>query len=408
MLTGAVVEVACDESGFSGTNLLRSTEPVITHASTDLTPDEAHALITELRTEFRLSPHELKSGHFLRRAGAVSAAAWFLARLPGRARVHLIDKEFFLVTRVIDLLLNEPSYTAGTHLTAATRADAEALYHAARPAEAQWTPFLVAFEDLVRPKRRTPNAAAITRFLQARDALLEVTRTRPGPTPPSPGPNTTVALRKEGTAVAPRTDTAAAPRANTATAAPRAGATAAPRAGATAAPRAGATAAPRAGATAAPRAAPGPGARAADVLARLDRHRIAEILDRLDSDDREIPPPLEPLLPALAETILFWSGRQPPTPDGRDCPDPGTAQQRRVLVIHDEQSALTADRLTRLGQAVADPVTGMSPLAGLVMADSRADPRIQVADLLAGTARRRTDLLPATVLSATSLHRPRS
>ncbi|HWS39365.1 MAG TPA: hypothetical protein VN408_42305, partial [Actinoplanes sp.] len=120
-VTGGVVEIACDESGFSGTNLLRSTEPVITHASTDLRPDEASTLISELRTRFRLSPHELKSGRFLRHPGAGEAAVWFLARLSGRARVHLVDKEYFLSTRVIDLLLAQPSYLAGTHLMPGSR-----------------------------------------------------------------------------------------------------------------------------------------------------------------------------------------------------------------------------------------------------------------------------------------------
>ena len=64
-------------------------------------------------------------------------------------------------------------------------------------------------------------------------------------------------------------------------------------------------------------------------------------MTRLAHDDRSIPPPLEPMLPALAETVLFWSGGQ-----------------RQVLVIHDEQSALTADRLRRLQDALtegADP-----------------------------------------------------
>jgi hypothetical protein len=132
------------------------------------------------------------------------------------------------------------------------------------------------------------------------------------------------------------------------------------------------------------------------------------VLTRLRDDDRSIPPPLEPLLPALAETVLFWS-----------------AGQRQVLVIHDEQSALTAGRLRRLQQVLADgaglPPAGsagagtrpvrVSPLAGLVTVDSRDDPRVQVADLLAGVARR----LPAGVtggplqpfLSPTSLWDPR-
>jgi hypothetical protein len=129
------------------------------------------------------------------------------------------------------------------------------------------------------------------------------------------------------------------------------------------------------------------------------------VLTRLGEDDRSIPPPLEPLLPALAETVLFWSGGD-----------------RQVLVIHDEQSALTADRLRRLQQALADGAgwspagsdgaspARVSPLAGLVTVDSRDDPRVQVADLLAGVARR----LPGTAdsgalrpfLSPTSLCDP--
>jgi hypothetical protein len=124
-------------------------------------------------------------------------------------------------------------------------------------------------------------------------------------------------------------------------------------------------------------------------------------------DDRSIPPPLEPLLPALAETVLFWSGGQ-----------------RQVLVIHDEQSALTADRLRRLQRVLADSAglpaaavgrageapSPVSPLAGLVTVDSRTDPRVQVADLLAGVARRSPHLGGVGplqgFLSPTSLHDP--
>ena len=109
------------------------------------------------------------------------------------------------------------------------------------------------------------------------------------------------------------------------------------------------------------------------------------VVTRLVHDDRTIPPPLEPLLTALADTVLTWS-------DGR----------QQVLVVHDEQSALTADRLRRLQHALSDGTDdggadgetghGVSPLAGLVTVDSRDDVRVQVADLLAGVARRWPDL----------------
>jgi hypothetical protein len=153
----------------------------------------------------------------------------------------------------------------------------------------------------------------------------------------------------------------------------------------------------------------GLGAPAEAGLNGLSPAHVRAVLTRLSDDDRSIPPPLEPMLPALAETVLSWS-------DG----------QRRVLVIHDEQSALTADRLTRLQQVLANdggpsPASadeagalpaGVSPLAGLVMVDSRDDPRVQVADLLAGVARR----LPGIIndaplrpfLSPTSLRDPKN
>jgi hypothetical protein len=312
-VAGAVVEIACDESGFSGTNLLHPATPVITHASVDLRVGEAVGLIEALRSGFRFSPNEFKSGQFLRSPHAAQALAWFLAALRGRAHVHLVDKEYFLVTRIVDLLLAEPSYAAGTRLTRDHRPAALSLYRAGRPAGADWRAFLVAFVELVRVRRRhRPDRRAVERFFLARDALVRH----------------------------------------------------------------------------------GLGAPAESVLDQLGRDRVWAVLSRMSDGDRSIPPPLEPMLPALAETVLFWSG-------GR----------RQVLVVHDEQSALTADRLSRLQRVLAGGEGGASPLAGLVMVDSRDDPRVQVADLLAGVARRRGTVGDGALrpfLSPTSLRDPPS
>lgn len=313
---GAVVEIACDESGFSGSNLLDAATPVITHASVDLSRAEAVELIVRLRSGFRFSLSEFKAGQLLRDRAAGESLQWFLTTLTGRAHVHLVDKEYFLVTRIVDLFLADPSYAAGTRLTREQRPAALALYRARRQGGPDWTAFLAAFVALVRTKRRrVPDLDAVVRFLQARDAL----------------------------------------------------------------------------------AAHALGAEAEAVLDGLDTDTVWPVLARLTRDDRAIPPPLEPMLPALAETVLFWS-----------------RGHRRVLVIHDEQSAFTPDRLRRLQGLLADDarssLAGVSPLAGLVAVDSRDDPRVQVADLLAGLARRSTDagldraLEP--LLSPTSLRDP--
>jgi hypothetical protein len=322
-VAGAILEIACDESGFSGSNLLDPSTPVITHASVNLGVGEAAELISALRSGLRCSLNELKSGQFLRDPKAGEALEWFLAALSGRAHVHLVDKEYFLVTRIVDLFLADPSYAAGTRLTQDHRPTALTLYRARRSGDRDWGVFLAAFVELVRIKRRQqPDRSAVDRFFQARDAL----------------------------------------------------------------------------------ARHGLGAQAGGVLDRLARTRVWAVLTRLTNDDPSIPPPLEPMLPALAETVLFWSGGH-----------------RQVLVIHDEQSALTASRLRRLQQVLADSAgpsgagadeagaspARVSPLAGLVTVDSRDDPRVQVADLLAGVARRSSetgdDGLLQPFLSPTSL-----
>jgi hypothetical protein len=315
-----VVLIACDESGFSGTNLLDAATPVFTHASVDLGVDEAHELLGVLRSGFRWSVDEVKSGQLLRGRGARERLEVLLAELSGRAHVHVVDKEYFLVTRIVDLFLAEPSYAAGTRLTQHHRADALALGRAGRASGRAWGAFLAAFVELVRTKgRHHPDRRALDRFFRARDAIA-------------------VGLDKE----------------------------------------------------------------AGGVLERLTRSRVRAVMTRLAHGDRSIPPPLEPLLPALAETVLFWSG-------GR----------RSVFVVHDEQSALTEGRLRRLQQVLADgvgaheardhgapPPARVSPLAGLVAVDSRDDARVQVADVMAGVARRTWvvgDRLLEPFLSRTSL-----
>jgi hypothetical protein len=235
------VEIACDESGFSGTNLLDPASPVITHASVDL---------------------------------AVPAAADLVAVL--HAHVHLIDKTGYVAARVLELFTEEPSYADGTSLG---RDHSEAVQRLRKHPE-----FLAAFVEMTRTKRlRLIHSAAIDRFFA---------------TMPSDLP----------------------------------------------------------------------------ALREVTRGQVEAMMLRLIDDDPTIPPPLEPLVPALAETLLFWS-----------------AGERSVAVVHDEQSALTRGRVTRLGELLAEAVApAPPPLRSFTRVDSRDDPRVQVADLLAGIARRQT------------------
>ena len=273
------VEIACDESGFSGTNLLDPASPVITHASVDLAIPAAADLVAILRPRLRHRT-EYKSNQLLRPAQRAELE-WFLTTLRGQAHVHVIDKTRYVAARVFELFTGEPSYGDGTSFARDHSDGVLALQHR--------TDFLAAFVDLTRTKRlRLIDHAAVDRFFA---------------TMPSDVP----------------------------------------------------------------------------ALREVTRARVEAVLLRLINDDRTIPPPLEPLVPALAETALFWS-----------------AGQRSVAVVHDEQSALTRHRVARLRTYLADAVSpAPPPLLTLTQVDSKADPRVQVADLLAGIARHLTTR-PAT------------
>ncbi|GAA1581675.1 hypothetical protein GCM10009804_42860 [Kribbella hippodromi] len=263
------VEIACDESGFSGTNLLDPASPVITHASVDLAIAEAAEVIGVLRTRLRRRS-EYKANQILRPEQR-PALEWLLTTLQGHAHVHVIDKTAYVAARVFELFTEEPSYGAGTALGKD--------HSAAVAAVRNRTGFLAAFVDLTRTKRvKLLDHAAIDRFFA----------TMPADIP---------------------------------------------------------------------------------ALRLVTRARVEAVMRRLIDDDPEIPPPLEPLVPALAETLLYWS-----------------AGRRAVAVVHDEQSALTKGRVDRLGAYLGE----RAPLRSFVQVDSREDPRVQVADFLAGIARRGT------------------
>jgi len=307
------VEIACDESGFSGTNLLDPTTPVITHAAVDLGVADAVELLATVRANSRRTTAEYKSTQLLKRRVAINS---LLESLQGRATVHLTDKRYFVVTRIVDFLLGEPSYAAGTSLAFDLRATALTL-HRDGPAifgDANWYAVLTSFVAMMRTKRlRVINRPAVDEFFEAL----------------------------------------------------------------------------------------GQGEHQVVGRLRERRPRVEEVLTVLLDERSSVPPPLEPMLSALVDTTLLW-----------------TNGVRTVDIVHDEQSALTPHRIdcirTLLAEASAKrgmneggAASGASvgvdgdrygerqgrlhlelrPLRGFRMVDSREDPRVQVADLLAGVAR---------------------
>jgi hypothetical protein len=246
MTTAGVIEIACDESGFSGSNLLDPASPVITHASTDLTTAEAAALLADLADRFAYPAAAEHKATVLLRPGGPASVAWFLDALRGHAHVHVVDKRSFVAARVLELLVGEPSYGDGTRLGDDHRREVATLRERGA--------LLAAFVAMVRTRRvHRVDRAAVDRFLAA--------------VPPD-----------------------------------------------------------------------------VPALRGLTRARVEPVLERLVAGDPTIPPPLEPLLPAVADTVLWWS-----------------AGRRSVVVVHDEQSALTPERMARLATHLARAVDPAPP-----------------------------------------------
>lgn len=310
--TEHALEIACDESGWEGSNLAAGNSAVIAYASVRLDVDTAAECIRTLRS--RSGPgqsgpdrsgqpcHEYKASHLLRANGGPALAEFLGPSGPvsGRARVHLTHKSCFILGRVLDLLIGGSADAASLGL----RPDQRLASLAARLCRTgpdtfgpgPWQAFLAASNVVLRADRRRRVRAPVDAFF----GQVEVLRSLDGDR------------------------------------------------------------------------------RVAGVLDEL-RHRRPEAYAarRQLLADRVLQPVLEPLIPALACTVLHWSrGRHP------------------IAVVHDEQSALTERRMRRLEQILAAPPLGAIrlPDGGRFLrfrqVDSRTDPRVQVADLLAGVARK--------------------
>ncbi|WP_460402470.1 DUF3800 domain-containing protein [Actinophytocola sediminis] len=93
------------------------------------------------------------------------------------------------------------------------------------------------------------------------------------------------------------------------------------------------------------------------------RQRIEDYRASL-ARDPNVMSTVDPMVPAIVRTVRHWSTDGP------------------IEVVHDEQLSLTESRIAQLKQ-LCD-----GRLAGLRLVDSRLDARVQVADFLAGVARR--------------------
>jgi hypothetical protein len=292
---GQVIEIACDESGSEGEKLVGGNTEVFAHASVRLAAESAAECIQEMRSRAPSPTLEYKSD-VIRRAKHRRALMWLLGPsgpLLGNAHVHLVEKAFLVVARVVDLLLAEAGHARGAVPDRDRRPMAVALYREGRRTcgDEEWNAVLRSLNELMRGKNGRAPETEVPSALRAIDTLdLIVVR--------SGSDELRGLLRRSRSPV--------------------------------------------------------------DVLEeRLLSHRDA---------------PLDPLIPAIVHAVFHWG-----------------AEGDSVSIVHDRQNLLTERRVALLKEISGGPRSvppSRGGLAGLRLVDSRSDPRVQVADLLAGAARK--------------------
>ena len=290
------IEIACDESGFSGGNLVGEQNSVFAHASVLIEPGDASKLVDNLLWQIGArGSGEYKAAELLRSRHR-PVLLWLLGSsspIRGSAYVHLTDTRFFVLARVLDVLLGEESVqgTACPGRNPRTRRMAITLYRSGEQTYGthRWQEFLRLAANLLRTNKRRLPKTPIPMFYAAVEAMAQTS---------------TSADVHEVMSLLPST-----------------------------------------------------------------RH-IAEATRAAHLQNPKLTPLLEPLIPALTRAVHIWGSRA-----------------QTVSVVHDEQSALTPERIADIARTFAASRPG-GQLGDVRLVDSRGDARVQLADFVAGIARR--------------------
>jgi hypothetical protein len=290
------IEIACDESGFSGGNLVGGQNQVFAHASVRMEPGDARKLVDNLLQQ--IGAHgtgEYKAAELLRPRHR-PVLVWLLGStspIRRNAYVHLTDTRFFVLARLLDVLLGGQT-VLGTSCPGENAPIREMAITLCRSGEQnygslRWQEFLTLAANIFRTNNRWLPKEPVPLFYAAVDALAQ--------THAAADVHEVVTLLRSTRPIAEAT-------------------------------------------------------------------RVAHLVNP------KLTPLLEPLIPALTRAVHFWGSRA-----------------EMVSVIHDEQSALTPERVADIARTFA--ASGpRRQLKGVQLVDSRGDARVQLADFIAGIARR--------------------
>jgi hypothetical protein len=105
-----MVSIYCDESGFSGNNLLDREQEFFVFASLGMESEEACSLVTQAAKDFDLQGNELKGSNLLKTPRGRRAVSFLIKRSASRAKVLVHLKKYALASKFFEYIF-EPTFS---------------------------------------------------------------------------------------------------------------------------------------------------------------------------------------------------------------------------------------------------------------------------------------------------------
>lgn len=96
------LEIYCDESGFTGENLLNRDQRFFAYGTVAIKHDEARDLVARTISDYRLQGQELKGKNLLSHSRGRKAALSLIDQLGSRSQVAIVHKEFALACKLFE------------------------------------------------------------------------------------------------------------------------------------------------------------------------------------------------------------------------------------------------------------------------------------------------------------------
>ena len=103
-----IQEIYCDESGYSGNNLIDRDSPIFAYASVAVNHEEATEYVNNIIKKYKLQGGELKGRNLLKSSKGKKVIPEILSTFKDRIKVGIYHKKFNLACKFYEYIFEPP------------------------------------------------------------------------------------------------------------------------------------------------------------------------------------------------------------------------------------------------------------------------------------------------------------